>query len=91
MKITEEAGSIIKQAFLSNNCDCLKTTLQKSCCGTSLVFNLTKIKSGDNSFLIDGIPVMMDSKTQERAKAVTIAADNGELIIQDEEASSCCG
>lgn len=91
MKITEEAGSILKQAFLSNNCDCLKASLQKSCCGTSLVFNLTKLKAGDKSVSIDGIPVMMDSKTQERAKTVTIAVDNGELIIQDEEASSCCG
>lgn len=42
MKITDEAKAIIKEALVSNECDCLKGMLQKSCCGMSLYFVLAK-------------------------------------------------
>jgi hypothetical protein len=91
MKITDEAKLILQQEFISNNSDCLKASLQKSCCGTSLVFNMIKLKASDKPVFVNGIQVMMDNKAQARAETVTIAVENGELIIQDDAASSCCG
>lgn len=90
MKITEEAKKMIEELFSSNDCDCLKATLQKSCCGTSLVFNLAKLKEGDAPISINGISVLMDDDTKKRAETVTITVVNGELFIQDEASSGCC-
>lgn len=90
MKITEEARSILTEELISNECDCLKASLQKSCCGTSLIFNMIKLKANEKPVSVDGVPVMMDDKARERAETVTIAIENGELIIQDEAASCCC-
>ncbi len=91
MKITEEAKAIITKAFKSNDCDCLQAKLQQSCCGTSLVFTLTKFESGEEPITIDGISVLMDDETQERAKTVTITVENEKLVINDDKPScSCC-
>ncbi len=90
MKITEEAKSMLTETLVSNECDCLKAALQQSCCGTSLVFNLAKLKEGEKPILINGINVMMDDKAKLRADTVTIAVENGELIIQDDAPSCSC-
>lgn len=89
MKISDEAKTILLKSLASNDIDCLKARLQKSCCGTSLYFTLAKLHEGDDPVTINGIPVLMDSQTQERAEAVTLVAKDGRLVIED-EASSCC-
>lgn len=90
MIITDEAKKILEEVFVSNDCDCLKATLQKSCCGTSLVFYLDKLKEGDDPISINGIPVLMEDNVRERAEHVTITVENGELAINDDASSSCC-
>lgn len=89
MKITEEAKSLIMEVLVSNDCDCLQATLQQSCCGTSLNFTLKKLRAGEDHISINGISVIMDNKTLERAETATLAAKDGEIIIQDGE-QSCC-
>ena len=73
MKITEEAKSLITEALVSNDCDCLQVTLQQSCCGTSLNFSLAKLNAGEKPVSINGVSVMMDNQTQARAETVTLA------------------
>lgn len=90
MKITNEAKKMLKEVLDSNNSDCLKVTLQKSCCGTSLVFNLAKLEEGDEHVSINDIPVLMEDDAKKRAEAVTITVENEKLKILDEEASGCC-
>jgi hypothetical protein len=90
MKITNEAKKILEGMFASNDCDCLKAKLQKSCCGTSLVFNLAKLKNGDEPVSINGISVLMEGDAKKRAETVTITVENGELAIQDQASSGCC-
>jgi len=89
MIISNEAKTILMKSLASNENDCLKARLQKSCCGTSLYFSLAKLNDGDDPITINGIPVLMDSQTQERAESVTLAVKDGKLVIED-EASSCC-
>lgn len=90
MIILDEAKSILVKELKSNGCDCLKASLQKSCCGTSLVFSMTKLASNDKPVSVNGVFVLMDDKTQARAESVTISVKNGELNIQDDAASSGC-
>ena len=90
MKITDEAKKILEEVLESNNCDCLKATLQKSCCGTSLAFSLSKLEDGDEPTSINGISVLMEDEVEKRAQNVTITVENGELAIQDEQSSGCC-
>lgn len=90
MKITDEAKSLISEALVSNGCDCLQISLVQSCCGKSLNFALTQSQAGDEPVSINGISVMMDKEAQERAEKITLAAENGELTIQDDAPSCCC-
>lgn len=90
MKITDEAKKIMEEILVSNECDSLKVMIQKSCCGTSLYFTTTKLEEGDKPVTINGISVLMDKEVEERAEKVTLATENGKIIIQDEEASGSC-
>ncbi len=90
MKITNEAKTMLEEVFASDDCNCLKAELQKSCCGTSLVFSLAKLADGDEPVSVNGISVLMGDDAKERAEAVTITVENGELAIQDEASSGCC-
>lgn len=89
MKITDEAKAIINETLAKNECDCLKAMLQKSCCGTSVYISLTKLKPGDEPVSINGVPVMMDNEVKERAETITLATENGKLIIKDDKPSCC--
>ena len=89
MKITQEAKLLIMEGLASNDCDCLQVTLNQSCCGTSVSFSMVKLTADEKSVSINGISVMMDNKSRERTETVTLAVENGKLIIQD-SASSCC-
>lgn len=90
MKITDEARSLISDELVANDYDCLQVTLVPSCCGTSLNFELAKLSQDDKTVSINGISVLMDNETHERAETVTLAVENGELVIED-DAPSCCG
>lgn len=90
MKITNEAKTMLEEVLASNESDCLKAVLQKSCCGTSLVFNLAKIDNKDKPLVINGISVLMDDDAKKRAETITITVVKGELAIQDEAPSGCC-
>lgn len=90
MKITDGAKTLIMGSLASSGNDCLKARLQKSCCGTSAYFTLTKLNDGDVPVIINEIPVLMDSLAQERANTVTLDAKNGKLVIEDEASSGCC-
>lgn len=90
MKITQEAKTMIMKSLGSNDCDCLKVTLEKSCCGSSVNLSMVKLTGDEKSVSINGVSVMMNKESQERTETVTLAAEGGKLIIQDAAASSCC-
>lgn len=89
MKITNDAKKMLEEIFASNEGKCLKGSLQQSCCGTSLIFNLAKLEDGDDPDSINGISVLMEDSVKERAENITIAVKNGELTIQDATPSGC--
>lgn len=89
MKITDDAREIIKAGLAANNCDCLEAALQQSCCGTSVSFSINKMTDDDKAEIINEIPVIMNDEIQKRVELVTIYAENGELLFQDDAPSSC--
>lgn len=92
MIITDEAKMIIMEALKVNSCDCMKVDLEKSCCGTSLNFGLTRLEPNDISVSINGISVLMDAETESRAETITLAVEDNDLVVQDDAAcSSGCG
>ena len=90
MKITDEAKAFLTEAFISNDCDCLQITLQQSCCGSSLNLGLAKLEVGEEPVSINGIAVMMDKEAEARTENVTLAAEDGEFVIEDDSPSCCC-
>lgn len=90
MKITDEAKVVLQDLLTANDSDCLKATVQQSCCGTSLVFNLAKTTEDDDPISINDILVLMTDEVQKRAESVTLTVQNEELALIDEEASTCC-
>lgn len=90
MKITEEAKSMLTELLSSNDCDCVKASLQESCCGTSLVLSVIKLQEGDTPVSVNGVPVLMSEEATNRAESVTITVENGDLVILDGASSGCC-
>lgn len=90
MKITEEAKSMLTELFASNACDALKASLQESCCGSSLVLSVIKLKDDDDPVSVNGVPVLMGDEVKDRAELVTITVENEDLVILDEASSGCC-
>lgn len=90
MKITNEAKNLLQEVFTSNNADCLKAIVQKSCCGTSTTFTLAKINESDSPVVVNDIPILIGSITEEQLDGITIELSNGELTISDEKSSGCC-
>lgn len=86
MKITEQAKIKLEQILSANKCDALKVTLQRSCCGSSLMFELANKKPSDTVEMINGISVIMDSEAKKNAEKAVVDIKNGELIVS----SSCC-
>jgi len=89
MQITDEAKEIIKQGLTANNCDCLQATLKQAGCGTSVSFSLSNLKSDEIAEIINEIPVIMDGEILKRVEKVTLYAENGELLFQDDAPSTC--
>lgn len=90
MRITDEAKVLIEEALVSNNYDCLAVMLEESCCGTSFNFGLGTLEEEDEPIIINGIAVMMDAKAQARTENVTLAVEDGELVVQDDGPSCNC-
>lgn len=84
MKITDEAKEILNQGLAANNCDCLTATLQQSCCGSSVSFSLSNLTSEDKPEMVNGIPVIMDDEILKKVELVTLYAEDGELLFQDD-------
>lgn len=89
MEITNEAKKMLEEVLAANDCNCLKAELKTSCCGSSLGFSLGKLESTDKPVDVNGVQVLMGEGVMERAEAITIAEDNGELVVKDETPSSC--
>lgn len=75
----------------SNGFDCLNASLQKTCCGTSIVFSMTNLEANQKPITINGVSVLMDDETQIRAESLTLLVESGELNMHDEIGSDCCG
>jgi len=92
MQISDEAKKKFEELFAANNCDCLKAMVEKSCCSSSLVFDLVKLEANDKAVSINGVNVLMDDEAKEKAEMISITVNNGELAIKDESSCSCgCG
>jgi hypothetical protein len=90
MRITDEATKLLENLLVSNGFDSLRASMQKTCCGTSLVFTMAKLEAGENPTSVDGISVVFENAdVLERASTVTITVENGELTVQDEVPSGC--
>lgn len=89
MIITNEAKVLLNEALIANSSNCMEAMQRKTCCGTTLVFNLMKLRPDDKPIIINGISVLMDNEAQSRAEKATIDVENGKLIVRDEEESSC--
>lgn len=90
MKITNEAKAVLQGYFADGDNDCLKASIQQSCCGTSLVFSLAKATDEDQTTQINGISVLMDEAAKERSETVTLDVEGGELSLKDEAPSGGC-
>jgi len=90
MKITDEAKVMLEEVLTSNGYDCLKATVQKTCCGTSVMFNLAKLTDSDKPIDINGISVLMNDDVKNRTETITITVENKKLAVEDTAASGCC-
>lgn len=90
MTITDSAKEMLHEALKASGNDSIQMKLQKSCCGTSLFFQMTKLTEGDiKAIYINEVPFIMDKEVIERTSAVTIDYKDGELVMNDPDASSC--
>ena len=91
MIITDSAKKALQEALAESNNDCLQVKLQKSCCGTSLFFQMGKLSSeNDQSVRINEIPIVMDEEITKHAADVTLDYKDEQLVIIDPKASGCC-
>jgi Fe-S cluster assembly iron-binding protein IscA len=94
MKMTDGAKEVLEKSMKEHDCDCLRITVEPGCCGASLNFTLDQLKSGEHPITINDISVIMDEQAQEQTDALTINADDGELVIDggscDCGSSDCC-
>ncbi len=90
MKVTANAKQKLDTIFQENGVDCLKGSLQESCCGSSVVFFAAKAGANDHPIQIDGVNILMDEETKQRAETITLDVAEGELVFHDTEAASGC-
>lgn len=90
MKITEEARVLIASALENSTYDGIAILAEESSCCTALNLWLGNLEEGDEPVIIDGIPVMFDAESQARAENLTVAIEDGDLVVK-EEGSACCG
>ena len=89
MEITNEAQILINKLLKSNDVDTLKVTLQKSCCSSSLAFNMIRKEEKDETITINNVQVLINEETINRAKTITITVKDGELLLKDSASCSC--
>ena len=91
MKITDEASKMIRDTLKNNDCSGIRLSLQRSCCGTSLSFDLIQVEN-EEPVVINEVSVVMDAETEQWTKDVTIELANGALSLRQEGGCGCgCG
>lgn len=90
MKITDEAKQLLNKALSEKEVNGIRLRTSRSCCGTSLKFELVTITDEDKPEDINGLSVLMDEETRAWTGTVTIDAEYGRLTLHD-SAASCCG
>ena len=91
MIVTDSAKKMLQETLTESNNDCIQIKLQKSCCGTSLFFQMAKLPEGDTQAIqINEVPFIMDQEVTDRTTDVTIDYKDGELVLDDPGASGCC-
>lgn len=80
MNITEEAKQLIKKAIDESKSNCIQVTVQRSCCGEGLMFELI---NGDlkRAKMIDDIPFIMDFEASVMCHSKRIEVQNGQLVV----------
>lgn len=91
MKITDEAKVLIKEALSEKEANSIRLHTSRSCCGTSLQFELVTLTDQDQPETINDLSVLMDNETRAWTGTVTISAEGGSLTLHDSAASCCCG
>ena len=93
MIITDAAKEMLQESLLDSKNDCLQVKLQKTCCGSSLFFQMGKRAIDDQAVRVNEIDFVMDQEAAERTADVTVDCQNGQLILNDPAASDCssCG
>lgn len=89
MKITDEAKLLINEVLAGEKANAIRLHTNRSCCGTSLQFELVTLTDQDQPEIINGLSVLMDKETQAWTGTVTIGAAGGKLTLHD-SAASCC-
>lgn len=90
MKITDEAKVLLSKALEEKDANGIRLRTSRSCCGTSLRFELVVVTDKDKPEDINGLSVLMDEETRAWTGTVTIDAADGKLTLYD-SAASCCG
>lgn len=90
MQITNEAKKALESELSSNGCNCLKATMQRSCCGSSLMFTLDKLAYGQQAEVINGISVIFDGDAKASAESVLMDVQNGEIVVRNIGGCCCC-
>lgn len=89
MQITNEAKAAIESMMKNNGCDCLKVTMQRSCCGSSLMFEFGKLANERQAEVINGISVVFEGDAKASAESVIMDFKNGEIVVKN-SGGSCC-
>lgn len=90
MEITNEAKVLINRELSEQGANAIRLRTSRSCCGTSLRFELVSFTNQDQPENINGLSVLMDEETRAWTGTVTIDAADGRLTLHD-SAASCCG
>lgn len=83
MIISEEAKKQLKKIITDNGSNCIQVTVQRSCCGEGLMFELKNMDS-KRIKVIDEIPFVMDFEASVMCQSKKIDVQNGELVIIDQ-------
>lgn len=90
MEITNKAKALINGELSERGANAIRLRTSRSCCGTSLKFELVTVTDEDKPEDINGLSVLMDEETRAWTGTVTIDAEYGRLTLHD-SAASCCG
>lgn len=91
MNITDNAKALLQAALQQENADGIRLRTKRSCCGTSLQFELVTIPQGEPAETINSLAVLMDEETRAWTQTIVADAQGGRLTLYDSAAACCCG